>query len=98
LAKLNGKDVSLEGLTMRRVCEIILDASPTGDGRGIKLVLTADEMAAFDKAANGEEASGFDGSRVLQDLLIGLLKERLGRVPAGLHFSWTLSTGVFVIK
>jgi hypothetical protein len=83
MALLNGQSVSFNELSFIQVGEKILDSSPSGDGKGIVLVLTHDEEVAFERA--GGMAVGYSIATLVADAV----KKRTGEMPKGLKHAYS---------
>lgn len=82
MADLNGKVVDFKGLSFAQIGERILDGSPSGDGKGIILILTLEEQMVF------ERVGGLMVGYSIVDLVTDAIKKRTNRRPENLRYSY----------
>ncbi len=82
MANLNGKNVSFAGKTFVQIGELVSEASPAGDGRGVTLELDFHEENTF--VRNFGLRVGF----VLMDLVADAVEKKTGQRPNGAKYTY----------
>ena len=73
MAILNGKQIDIGGLNGLEISEILLAASSNGDGKGISLVLTSDEIEAI------KAITTMSVENRLQEMLVDAIQRKTGK-------------------
>jgi len=85
----DSEKISFNGLSFTQTGELLLEHSPSGDGKGITLILTRTEEAVFES---------YGGTRIgysIVDLIADAVERKTGIRPKDLNYTYDLLAHTF---